>query len=167
MRAAAAVVVAVATSACSLVGMHAHDPAPWNPTVEVMPTCTDSLLPPIADGVMALTSSALVAADIYARRNDRTGYCGPFPDGTVPVDGCGGYEGEGMIGYPVALFALASAVVGANRYVECRAAYERAEQRQGAPLARQGVGAGTVIAASASFVVDAIFVLMAATLFTR
>jgi hypothetical protein len=166
MWVAAALVVAVATSACSF-AMRAHDPAPWNPTVEVMPNCTESLLPPIADGVMALTSSALVAADIYARRNDRTGYCGPLPDGRVPVDGCGGYEGEGSIGYPIALVALASAVVGANRYVECRAAYERAEQRRGAPLARQGVGAGTVIAASASFVVDAIFVLMAATLFTR
>ena len=105
-----------------MVSMRPHDPG------TMLPVCTDSILPPVADGLMFLAASALAASDIYAHRYDRS-YCGPDANGARPIDGCG-YGGEASIGAPIAIMAGASMVVGANRHSECHAAYDIAETAQ-------------------------------------
>jgi hypothetical protein len=158
MRVAVAVAVLLGASGCSIVSMRAHDPG------TAIPICTDSILPPVADGLMFVAASALVAGDIYARRYDRS-YCGPGPDGSRPVDGCG-YESEGTIAYPFALVASASAMVGAVRHSECHAAYDQAEvTNPHIQRARPSTLARWV--AYASIGMDILFGAMTATLFSR
>lgn len=152
-----AVAMVVVVFGCSVVSMRPVQSG------SVVPDCTDSILPPVADGLMFLTASAVAASHLYARRYDRS-YCGPGPDGSIPIDGCG-YEGEGSIGAPVALIAAASMVIGANRYSECHAAYDTAEQQR-TPVPRASRAFPRVVA-SASFAASALFALMAATLFSR
>lgn len=152
-------VVVVMASACSAAGMRAHQPG------LVTPECTESMLPPIADGVMFVAASVLAASDLYAHRFDDS-YCGPGPNGEIPIDGCG-YEGEGSIGFFVAVPAGVSAIIGANRYSECHAAYDSAETAQRHPIARAGTSTLTKMVAYASMGVSALFGAMAATLFSR